>query len=218
MPLRAFKFSRLSLLTIVLVVAMTTTVWATQGSHRTTRDLKKDLRATRLELKNFDSLQSKLSSSERQSSNAARQSVISKLQKFMGECILRREDELGEEITLKQHGKDVKSGTTDVAKVGTPVSVKNSGRGLGVYSTTNGGRMSQLSYMKSIYVGAKNNSRLAIEKQTGAFERYTATVAKFGQQLQMGINGMNLALDRREAEARAKKEKAAEALRVIEEN
>jgi len=184
MSLSKSGFVKMSVAVLIIVATMTATVWAGQGTHRSSSELKKDLRASNLELKNFKSLQSKLSSSARQSSNAARQSVIANFQEFMGKCIVRREADLGDEITIKQHGKNVTSGTTDVAKAGTPVSVKNSGKGLGVYGTSNGDRMRQLSNMKSIYVGAKNNSRPAIEKQTGAFERYSETVGKFGNQLQ----------------------------------
>ncbi|MFT5234438.1 MAG: hypothetical protein ACI9UQ_002484, partial [Candidatus Krumholzibacteriia bacterium] len=138
MSLSKSGFVKLSVAALITVATMTATVWADQGSHRSTSELKKDLRATNLELNNFKSFQSKLSSSARQSSNAARQSVIADIQVFIGECIVRREGDLGDEMTIKQHGKDVTSGTTDVAKAGAPVSVKNSGKGLGVYSTSNG--------------------------------------------------------------------------------
>ena len=187
----------------VLTLAAVGTSMAAQGTHRTTPELKKDLRDTNQEFKKYEGLLSKLNSSAKQSSNTARQTAVHNLQDFMGKCIQRREADLGDEITLKQHGKMVKSGTTDVADVGAPVPGNKRAKGSGLYDSSNSHRMSQLSNMKSLYVSAKNNSRPAIERQEGAFDRYLETVGRFGNQLEWAANGLQSESDRREAEAEA---------------
>ena len=197
------KLDRFTQTTMVIIVAtvMSVTALAGQGTDRSTGELEKDLRATTQEFKKFQDLESKLTSAAKQSSNTARETAVHNFQDFMGDCIKRREGELGEVMTLKKHGEMVKSGTTKVSEVGSPVPVKKAGKGIGIYNTTDGDRLRQLTNMKSIYVSAKNNSRPAIEKQAQAFERYTETIAKFGQQLQSGINQMSSELDNRAAEA-----------------
>ncbi len=199
-------------LSVVVTILATGPAAAEQGTHRSTKELREDLRATQQEYKKYQGLTSKVKSAANQSSNAARESVIHNFQDFMGFCIQRREGELGKEVTLKQHGKMVQPGTTDAAEVGTPVPVKKSAKGSGLYGTTNGDRMRQLSHMKSLYISAKNNSRPAIEKQTNAFDRYVKTIEKFGHQLEWGINGLTQELDRRDAEAEDKARKDKEEL------
>jgi len=203
---RTFRSICQGLLILAAVTVLPSLLTAAQGTHRTTAELKKDLRATEREYKEFKSLRSKLESAAKQSSNTARKTAIHNFQDFMGECIRRRESDLGSEITIKQHGKMVESGTTDVAKAGAPVPGNKSSKGHGVYESSNGDRLRQLSGMKSIYVGAKNNSLPAIERQTQAFERYAETIGKFGQQLAWGIDGLNNELAKREAAAKAKKQ------------
>jgi hypothetical protein len=210
--MRTCQTSRLThfLILLTAVVALSVPAVAKQGSDRSTRELEKDLRDTKQEYKKYEDLLSKLNSAARQSSNTARETAIHKFQDFMGECIKRREGELGEVMTLKQHGKMVESGTTDVTKVGTPVPVKKSGKGSGVYGTANGDRLRQLTNMKSLYVSAKNNSRPAIEMQDQAFDRYTTTIDKFGSQLTWARDAMTQELERREAEKKEKKDKEEE--------
>jgi hypothetical protein len=200
-----------ALVLVAAVLTLSVPAVAKEGSHRSTRELEKDLRDTKQEYKKYQSLSGKLNSAARQSSNTARETAVHNFQDFMGECIKRREGELGQEITLKQHGKMVETGTTDVTEVGTPVPAKKGAKGSGVYGTTNGDRLRQLTNMKSLYVSAKNNSRPAIEKQSQAFERYTETIGKFGSQLEWGMNGLTQELERREAEENEKKEKQEQA-------
>ncbi len=196
----------LVLLALAVVALLPTWAAAAQGTHRSDSELKRDLRDTEREFKQYKSLKSKLESSAKQSSNTARETAIHNFQDFMGECIRRREGELGEEITLKQHGKMVKSGTTKVAEVGSPVPVKKSAKGLAVHGTTNSDRLQQLSNMKTLYVSSKNNSRPAIERQEGAFGRYTETIDKFGHQLEWAIDGLTQELAQREAAAQEKQQ------------
>jgi len=196
------KPDRLTRTLVFLVAAIfwTLPAIAQQGSHRSTRELKQDLRTTRQEYKKYEGLTAKLKSAAKQSANTARETAAHNLQDFMGDCIERRESELGEEITLKQHGKMVKTGTTEVAEVGSPVPARKASKGSAVYGTTNADRLRQLTNMKSLYVSAKNNSRPAIEMQTQAFDRYSQIIDKFGDQLKWAINGLTQELERRETE------------------
>ena len=192
---RLSKFSIIGLLVLILIAMVSAVSWGAPGPERTTNEIEKDLRATQGEIKKFKDLHSKLESAGRQSSNAARQKVIQKLQDFMGECVQRREGDLGEDITIKQHGKMVQSGTTDAALYGKSDPNKKTDQS----EVVNSDRLRQLSGMKSIYVGAKNNSRPAIERQGEAFDRYTETIGKFGQQLEWGANAMTRELEKRSA-------------------
>ena len=197
------------LLALALLVMLTTTAALAQEADYTPAQLNKALRETKREYKEYKSLKSKLESSARQSSNTARGTAISKFQDFMGECINRREESLDEVMTIKQHGKMVTSGTTSVAEVGSPVKTGKNGKELGVYSSPYGDRVRQLSNMKSLYVSAKNNGRLATEKQGDSLERYTTTINKFGQQLTWAINWLEGELARQEADTKAKEEQKA---------
>ncbi len=180
----------LGMVVLFLTGMATALAQSDQGNHRKTSELEKDLKATKGEFKAFNSLVRKLESSASQSSNAARDKATENLQDFMGECIGRREKDLGTEMTIKQHGETVKTGTTDVAHVGSPVPSNKSGKGKGLEGTSNENRMRQLSQMKSLYVAAKNNRRPAIEKQGDAFSRYSETIKKFGDQIQWGITDL----------------------------
>ncbi len=168
--------------------------------------LVKALKETKREYKEFKSLSSKLESAGRQSSNSARGTVTGKIQDFMGECIFRRQEALGEIMTIKQHGQMVTTGTTDVAKAGSPVPTGKNSKELGVYSQPHGDRVRQISNMKSLYTSAKHNARLATERQGDSFERYTKIMDKFGQQLTWAINWIEGELARQEEEAKAKEE------------
>ncbi len=205
MKTRNFSFFARVLLVMIVAAALAAPAALAKDTPRSDSALNKDLRTTKQEYKKFQGLESKLHSAANQSSNTARETAVHNLQDFMGECIRRREGDLSEIMTLKQHGKNVKSGTTDVAEVGAPVPGKKSAKGSAVYSTTSGDRLRQLSGMKSLYISAKNNSRPAIEKQTGAFERYEETIGKFGQQLSWGVDAMTLEMEHREALAEKKK-------------
>ncbi len=198
---RFTKLLTICLLSLVMITMVASLGWAAKKTERPTSEIEKDLRATKREHKEFKSLQSKLKSSGNQSSNASRQKVIPNINDFMRDCIKRRESDLGDLITIKQHGEMVKSGTSGAAHYDDSSSSKKSGKG----EEVNSDRLHQLSGMKSIYVGAKNNSQPAIERQGNAFDRYTETIDKFAKQLEWGVNAMTRELDRRTAESEAKK-------------
>jgi len=195
---------------LVLLMMVPSLVMAGQSSPRSNAELERALRATKKEFKEFKSLQSKLESAGRQSSNASRKKVILELQDFMGKCIQRREAGLGEEITIKQHGEMVKSGTTDAAHHGSKGGDKKSAND---HDPETRKRLNQLSRMKSSYVSTKTSSQPAIERQSGAFERYSKSIDQFGQHLDAGIGYLSVELENREVAAEAK-EKAAKAALV----
>lgn len=204
-----FKLNRLPqnlrrVLTATALLAAAS-VLAEQGAHRPTSELEKDLKETKREYRRFENLQKKLERAGRQTANTARMSATEEFQTFMGECIVRRERDLGQEITIKQHGEKVTSGTTDVAEVGAPVPGSGRGKGAAVYDSPNAGRLRQLSLMKSLYVSGKNGARPATERQEGAWERYLTTAQRFGDQLVLAISKMEIELDKRQDKEKAKK-------------
>jgi|GEM_PF-3254947 len=207
------RFHRLTqgLLLLVLVTLMPVLAMA-QENPPTTPELEKALRATQREFKDFKSLRSKLESAGKQSSNASRSSSVQNFQEFMVECIFRRERELGEDITLKQHEGTVKSGTTEVAELGAPVPTRKRSKGSNLAGTLNGARLNQLSSMKGLAIAAKNIQQPAIERQNDSFDRYLANADKFGSQLEWGLNALTSELDRRADEEKAEAEKKAAAL------
>ena len=172
-----------------------------------TQDLENHLRKTSKELKTMKNLEKKLESAGRQSSNTARKSTIDKIQDHMGSCILRREDDLGQDHTIKQHGETVTSGTTSAAEVGAPVGTSRAKTSLNFKEGIAGLRLRQLSRMQSIYVSAKHNKQPAIEKQGESLDRYTTQVIKFRKELETSISILETELEKRSLEQELEKEK-----------
>ena len=112
-----------------------------------TRDLEDALRKTNKELKTFVSLEKKLASAAKQSSNTARKTALNNIQDHMAECIIRREDNLGQEHTIKMHGETVVAGTTDAADVGAPVGTSRAKTSLNYVEGIEGYLLRQLSLM-----------------------------------------------------------------------
>lgn len=185
-------------LTLVLVsIALAERV----ADERPTAEIKRDLRATESELAKLEELQTDLSRSARQSSNTARSSAVARLEDFMVQAVKRRERDLGQKMTLKQQGEMVKSGTTEVAEVGSPVPTNRRNGGRSLYDTADGNRLHVLLNMQTLQVSAHTISRPASEGQKQAFDQYTQTVASFGQQLSALVNAMTAELASREAPA-----------------
>ena len=172
----------------------------------TTRDLEDHLRKTRKELKTMKNLEKKLESAGRQSSNTARKSAINNIQDHMASCILRREDDLGQEHTIKQHGETVAKGTTSSAEVGSPVGTSTAKTSLNFKEGIAGLRLRQLSRMQSIFVSAKTNMQPAIEKQGDSLDRYSNQARKFRQELETSVSILETELENRSQEQEMKKE------------
>jgi hypothetical protein len=124
----------------------------------------------------------------------------------MGSCILRREDDLGQDHTIKKHGEEVTSGTTSAAEVGAPVGTSRAKTSLNYKEGIAGLRLRQLSRMQSIYVSAKHNKQPAIEKQGEALDRYMNQVRRFREELETSVSILEAELEKRAQEAELKKE------------
>ena len=171
-----------------------------------TRDLENHLRKTSKELKTMKNLEKKLESAARQSSNTARKTSINNLREHMGQCILRRENDLGQDHTIKMHGKEVTSGTTAAAEVGTPVGTSRAKTSLNFKEGLAGLRLRQLSRMQSIYVSALQNEQPAIERQGDSLDRYTTQVRRFREELERSKSILDAELEKRAREQELKKE------------
>lgn len=171
-----------------------------------TRDLENHLRKTSKELKTMKNLEKKLESASRQSSNTARKTAINNLQDHMGQCILRREDDLGQDHTIKKHGENVTSGTTSAAEVGAPVGTSRAKTSLNFKEGIAGMRLRQLSRMQSIFVSAKHNQQPAIERQGDSLDRYSNQVRKFREELETSVNILEAELGKRAREKELQKE------------
>jgi len=171
-----------------------------------TRDLENHLRKTSKELKTMKNLEKKLESAGRQSSNSARKSTINDIQDHMGSCILRREDDLGQDHTIKKHGEMVTKGTTSAAEVGSPVGTSTAKTSLQYKEGIAGLRLRQLSRMQSIFVSATHNMQPAIEKQGESLDRYTTQVRKFRKELETSVSILETELEKRAREQEMKKE------------
>ncbi len=171
-----------------------------------TQELESHMRKTSKELKTMKNLEKKLESAGRQSSNTARKSTIDKIQDHMGSCILRREDDLGQDHTIKQHDETVTKGTTSAAEVGAPVGTSRAKTSLNFKEGIAGLRLRQLSRMQSIYVSAKHNKQPAIEKQGESLDRYTTQVVKFRKELETSISILETELEKRSRELAMEKE------------
>ncbi len=149
-----------------------------------TKDLEKALRETSKELKTFANLEKKFASAARQSSNSSRKTAINNLQDQMGKCIIRREDDLGQDHTIKMHGGHVVSGTTGAAEVGAPVGTSRAKRSLDYVEGIAGYRLRQLSLMQSLFIAAQQNMQPAIERQGDSLDRYANFVRRFREELE----------------------------------
>ena len=171
-----------------------------------TSDLESHLRKTSKELKTMKNLEKKLTSAARQSSNTARKSTINDLQDHMVQCIIRREDDLGQEHTIKMHGETVTKGTTSATEVGTPVGTSRAKTSLNFKEGIAGLRLRQLSRMQSIFVSAKHNQQPAIERQGESLDRYATQVRKFREELETSVSILEGELEKRTRENELKKE------------
>jgi len=165
-----------------------------------TKVLKDAFRKTEKELKTMKSLEKKLDSAGRQSSNTARKSAIGNLQDHMATCIIRREENLGQEHTIKMHGGHVQSGTTSAAELGSPVGTSRAKTSLNYVEGIRGYLLRQLSLMQSLFVSAKTNQQPAIERQGDSLERYSSNTRRFREELERNTVILKAELEKRAQE------------------
>jgi len=203
-------WGRMFLVAFCLALVTATLVQAQDAKPRSTNDLKSDLRNSEHELKKMQDLQRKMKSAGRESSNSTRQKLSEQLREHMVECILRREDDLGMEHTIKRHGETTTSGTTSAAEAGAPVGTSSSKQAKNLYNMDgpNADRMRQMSRMQSIYVSTQKSVRSAVEKQSDAFDRYMGDLVGFEGQLQLWVSDLQTELDTRaEADKKAQEDR-----------
>jgi hypothetical protein len=153
------------------------------------RDLKQDLRNVQDELRKHENLQRKLSQSESSSSNAARRSAIDAIQEHMRNIIFDRENVLGQEHTIKQHGGYTTTGTTDAAEVGTPIANKKTRRRVRKgEADEHPNALRRLTRMQTIGISSVRLRQPAIEKQGETFDHYVAATEEFASILQTELN------------------------------
>lgn len=172
---------------LTMVVGLTAQAQSEDLERFSDRDLEKGARETGKELKKLKDLEKKLSSSAKQSSNTARKSAINDLQDHMAKCIIRREDNFGQEHTIKMHGGHVSSGTTDAAEVGAPVGTSRAKTSLYYMEGIEGYLLRQLSLMQSLFVAAQQNVQPAIERQGDSLDRYSSYVRRFKEELERNM-------------------------------
>ena len=194
------NWSRLLLMAACLALLIGTAAQAAEPKPRSTSELRSDLRESERELKQMKDLQRKMKSAGRESSNSTRQKLSETLRGHMVDCIIRREDDLGMEHTIKKHGETTTSGTTDAAKAGAPVGTSSSkqAKNLNLMDGPNADRLRQMSRMQSIFVSTQKIARPAIEKQGDSFDSYMEKLGKFEQQLQLWTNDLQVELESRE--------------------
>lgn len=194
---------KIALLVFCLSVAGAALVQAEEDllEKYSTKDLNYVMKKCHQELKKMQDLEKKLASAARQSSNSGRNSAINNIQDHMGECILRREDDLGQDHTIQRHGGHmVTSGTTDAAKVGAPVGTSSAKTSLNYVEGIEGYRLRQLSMMQSLFVAAKQNMVPAIEKQGDSLDRYSSYTRRFREELERSYNFLMSELEKRDWE------------------
>lgn len=169
---------------LTMVVGLTANAQSEDLKKFSDRDLEKAGKETAKELKTLKNLEKKLSSAAKQSSNTARKSAINNLQDHMAQCILRREDSLGQEHTIKMHGGHVSSGTTDAAEVGAPVGTSRAKTSLYYMEGIEGYLLRQLSLMQSLFVSAQQSVQPAIERQGESLDRYQSYIRRFREELE----------------------------------
>ncbi len=171
-----------------------------------TRELQDAFRKTEKELKTLKNLEKKLASAAKQSSNTARKSTIGKIQDHMATCILRREDNLGQEHTIKMHGGHVTSGTTSAAELGSPVGTSSAKTSLAYVEGIRGYLLRQLSLMQSLFTGAKTSVQPAIERQGDSLDRYAGLTRRFREELERNVIVLEAELGNRARKLEAEKD------------
>ena len=169
---------------LAIVATSATESRADELKEFSTRDLEKALSKTKKELKTFVSLEKKLDSAGKQSSNTARKSVLTDIQDHMAKCITRREDDLGQEHTIKMHGEYVTEGTTSAAEVGAPVGTSRAKTSLLYVEGIEGYRLRQLSLMQSLFVATAQNLQPAIDRQGESLDRFASFTRRFREELE----------------------------------
>lgn len=169
---------------LTMVVGLTANAQSEDLKKFSDRDLERAGKETAKELKTLKDLEKKLSSAAKQSSNTGRKSAINNLQDHMAQCILRREDNLGQEHTIKMHGGHVSSGTTGAAEVGAPVGTSRAKTSLYYMEGIEGYLLRQLSLMQSLFVSAQQSVQPAIERQGESLDRYQSYIRRFKEELE----------------------------------
>jgi hypothetical protein len=189
--------------TLFLLAALSTAAVALAAAPdpRTDRELRTELRELDREIDRQGRLAEKLSRAGRSSSNTGRISVMEDLREHMAGAVVRREDILGQEHTIKQHGAEV-GDLTDAAEVGTPMASKKTRRRVRKgEAEEHPEALRRLTRLQTIFVSARRIQQPASERQEDTFERYSALVEEFGDILAYEHALVQVELDRRAAAA-----------------
>lgn len=202
----------MSKILIVLPLMLAAAVCAADDTDpRSDRELRSELRHLTREVDKQEDLVVKLERAGRSSSNADRSRVIEKLIDHMMDCVVRRENLLGQEHTIKQHGTTVTSGTTDAAEVGTPMPSKKTRRRVRAGQAEEmPDALRRLTRLQTIVVGFGRRAQPAIERQGDAFEGVSGSAREFGD-----IIGMELAIVQHELGKRDQAAAAADSARGL---
>ncbi|RKZ13636.1 hypothetical protein DRQ50_10180 [bacterium] len=173
-------------------------------SDVSSRDLERGLDNVQWELSKQDSYLRKLESAGRHSNNANRRSVMADLLEHMLEVIYDREDMLSQNHTIKQHGKDVETGLTDAAEVGTPIPNKKTRRRVRKgEAEEHPAALRRLTRMQTIIISAKRIEVMAANKQADSFETFTSLCSEFADILRTEEAVVLNEMTRREQDAAA---------------
>ena len=155
-------------LPLLLVAAVCTAdTPAAEPDPRSDRELQSELRLLTQETDRHDDLSVKLERAGRSSSNADRNRVVEDLRVHMADAVIRRENILGQEHTIKQHGSEV-TGLTDAAEVGTPMASKKTRRRVRKgEAEEHPDALRRLTRLQTLLVSAGRIERPAVERQEG---------------------------------------------------
>ncbi|HPF69635.1 MAG TPA: hypothetical protein PLQ13_03100 [Candidatus Krumholzibacteria bacterium] len=187
---------------LTLLVACALPAFAQQWAGFTDDELKAELRQVERELGRFDDLQGRLERSARKSNNTERAKAVDAMQQHMIDCVVRREEIVGQEHTIIRHGQQV-GGLTDAADVGSPNANKESRRRMRKGTSTKSDAFLRLAWMQQQVMGGERIAQPAIERQPGAFENYTDLVNSFGGALREEQDGLIAEMAKRDKAAAA---------------
>ena len=145
------------------------------------KTLQIELERAERDLRDFGGYIGGLESASKKSSNSDRRRAVERLRVGMGDWILKVEDELGQEHTIRMHGKEVTQTTTkEMEKTTSSGRLPQTGRKIRYQGPADlYNAFYRLTRMQEIFTSCRTIEEHAIAKETQALDRYHRLVSEF---------------------------------------
>ena len=143
--------------------------------------LQIELERAERDLRDFEDYIGGLESASKKSSNSDRRRSVDRLREAMVNWILKVEDELGQEHTIRMHGQEVTQTTTkEIEKTTSSGRLPQTGRKIRYQGPADlYNAFYRLTRMQEIFISCRTIEEHAIAKETQALDRYHRLVSEF---------------------------------------